>query len=72
MTISIGFESTAHTFGVAIVNEKCEVLANEKHTHTTESGGLIPRELAEHHEKYALPVLLAALEKSKKKLMMFN
>src|SRR3989338_7090924 len=68
MTISIGFESTAHTFGVAIVNEKCEVLANEKHTHTTESGGLIPRELVNHNEKYALPVFLAPLKKTKKKL----
>lgn len=65
--ISIGFESTAHTFGVAIVsdkNKKCNILANERHSITTKSGGLIPRELALHHFEHAVPLLKNALEKS--------
>lgn len=62
--LSLGIESTAHTFGVGIVDESCRVLANEKHSHTTMSGGLIPRELAIHHDAWALPILKSALEKS--------
>ena len=63
--ICLGIESTAHTAGVAIVDEKCNVLANEKHMYTTEQGGLIPRELAEHHSRYFPQLLKSALEKSK-------
>jgi tRNA A37 threonylcarbamoyltransferase TsaD len=55
MTICLGIESSAHTFGAAIVDSDCKILANERHTHTTQSGGLIPRELAEHHAAHALP-----------------
>ncbi len=62
--ICLGIESTAHTFGVAIVDENCRILANEKHTHTTESGGLIPRELANHHSQWAMPILSQAMKKS--------
>ncbi|MDO8625347.1 MAG: KEOPS complex N(6)-L-threonylcarbamoyladenine synthase Kae1, partial [Candidatus Diapherotrites archaeon] len=64
----LAVESTAHTFGIAIVDSDCTIHANEKHTHTTERGGLIPRELAAHHERHALPILKAALEKSGLKL----
>ncbi|MCH7902443.1 N(6)-L-threonylcarbamoyladenine synthase Kae1 [archaeon] len=51
--ICLGIEGTAHTAGIGIVDEKANVLANERDAFTTEEGGLIPRELAEHHvEKY--------------------
>ncbi len=69
--ICCGIESTAHTFGVGIVSDeggKCNILANEKHSVSTKEGGLIPRELAQHHCKYALPVLKNALKKAKAKL----
>ena len=66
--ICCGLESTAHTFSIAIVSDKegkCNILANEKHSVVTEEGGLIPRELAEHHYKHAVPVLKNALKKAK-------
>lgn len=63
--ICLGIESTAHTFGVGIVNSKKEILANEKISYTTESGGMIPAKTAEHHVKICDKVLLAALKKAK-------
>lgn len=45
----LGIESTAHTFGIGIVN-KGKILANVKDTYTTISGGIIPQEAARHHE----------------------
>jgi universal protein Kae1 len=45
----LGIESTAHTLGIAIVDSNKNILANEKDLYTTTQGGLIPRELAEHH-----------------------
>ncbi|MCR4334913.1 MAG: KEOPS complex N(6)-L-threonylcarbamoyladenine synthase Kae1 [archaeon] len=62
--ICLGIESTAHTAGIGIVNEKGEVLANEKDTFTTEEGGMIPRELAEHHAEKFPTVLKNAFEKA--------
>jgi len=59
--VIVGIESTAHTFGVGIVH-KGEVLANEKSQFTTESGGMIPYEVAEHHKKKWFSVLTKALE----------
>lgn len=61
--ICLGIESTAHTFGVGIVDETGGILANEKKVYTTEKGGMIPREVAEHHEKAKERVLENALEK---------
>ena len=60
----IGIEGTAHTAGIGIVDEKCGVLANERHAFTTIEGGLIPRELAEHHAEKMPELARAALEKS--------
>ena len=65
--ICLGIESTAHTFGIGIVsdeNEKCDILANEKSSVVTEKGGLIPRELADHHYAKASEVIQNALEKA--------
>ena len=46
--ISLGIESTAHTFGVGIVSKK-EVFVNLKDSYTTEKGGIIPMDAALHH-----------------------
>lgn len=62
--ISLGIESSAHTFGIGITNEKCELLANEKHSFTSNEGGIIPREVADHHFNYANEVLVNALQKA--------
>ncbi|NTV24550.1 MAG: bifunctional N(6)-L-threonylcarbamoyladenine synthase/serine/threonine protein kinase [Nanoarchaeota archaeon] len=62
--ISLGIESTAHTFGVGIVKDS-EVLANVRDLYTTEKGGLIPVKLGEHHVEVCDKVLSQALEKAK-------
>ncbi len=59
----IGIESTAHTFGIGIVN-KGKVLANERDTYTTEQGGIIPLEAAKHHEKIGESVYWKTIEKA--------
>ncbi len=76
--ICLGFESTAHTFGVSVVESDidkvdykkstCKILSNEKDSYTTITGGMIPRELAEHHYNCAPIVIQQALEKAKVKL----
>ncbi|MCR4368560.1 MAG: hypothetical protein NUV67_01495, partial [archaeon] len=63
-TICLGVEGTAHTAGIGIVNDKGEILANEKDAFTTKEGGMIPRELAEHHSEKFPEVLARAFEKS--------
>lgn len=68
MAIVLGIESTAHTFGVGIVS--CgKVLSNCKDSFTTESGGMIPMEVAKHHEKikdeiYSRAILEAKIKES--------
>lgn len=59
--IVLGIESTAHTFGVGIVNEK-EILANEKTAYTTQEGGMIPTKVADHHINICDTILEKALE----------
>jgi len=76
--ICLGIESTAHTFGASVVRSNidttkyekatCEILSNEKDVYTTTSGGMIPRELAEHHYRVAPAVIKAALEKVQVKM----
>jgi N6-L-threonylcarbamoyladenine synthase len=48
MSIVLGIESTAHTFGVGIVKNG-KVLSNIKKTYTTDTGGIIPMDAAKHH-----------------------
>jgi N6-L-threonylcarbamoyladenine synthase len=64
----LGIESTCHTFGVAIVDGKGKVLANEKSMLKTKKGGLIPRELAEHHYSIVGKIIEDALNKAKVKI----
>lgn len=59
----IGIETTAHTFGVGIV-DKGEILANKKDAYTTESGGIIPMDAAAHHRDCADRVWGEALEEA--------
>ena len=48
--IILGIESTAHTFGVAVVRNG-KILSNVKSSYTTEKGGIIPIEAAKHHQE---------------------
>ncbi|MBT4174725.1 tRNA (adenosine(37)-N6)-threonylcarbamoyltransferase complex transferase subunit TsaD [archaeon] len=61
--LTLAIESTAHTFGVAVLKEE-NILSNETHTFTTEKGGMIPNLVADHHKKYKNIVLEAALKKA--------
>ncbi|MAH50699.1 UGMP family protein [Candidatus Pacearchaeota archaeon] len=63
MKYIIGIESTAHTFGVAVLDEDGQILANEKDSYTTEAGGMVPPEVAQHHVEVCDGVYEAALEK---------
>lgn len=65
--LCLGIESTAHTFGIGIVKDN-SILANEKDVFTTEKGGMIPNEVAEHHKKVAETVLNQAIKKANIKL----
>ena len=65
--ISLGIESTAHTFGVAILKDT-KVLSNVKDIYTTKKGGMIPVKVAEHHIDVCDKVLNEAVEKAKIKL----
>ncbi len=65
--IILGVESTAHTFGIAVLDGK-KVLVNVKDSYTTKTGGIIPALAADHHVDVCDKVLLSALEKAKIKL----
>ncbi|MFC1728623.1 bifunctional N(6)-L-threonylcarbamoyladenine synthase/serine/threonine protein kinase [Nanoarchaeota archaeon] len=65
--LCLGIETTAHTFGIGIVRDE-DILSNEKDVFTTESGGMIPNEVAEHHRKVCDEVLKRSLEKANVKL----
>lgn len=65
MTICLGIEGTAHTFGVGIVDDEGTIYSNEKHMYIPESGGIHPREAAQHHSEYAHIILRKALDTSK-------
>jgi len=63
MPTILGIESTAHTFGVAVVKNE-EILSNVKRTYTTESGGIIPMEAANFHGQNKNEIYFEALENS--------
>jgi N6-L-threonylcarbamoyladenine synthase len=62
MKYVLGIESTAHTFGVAVVDWDGKILSNEKDSYTTESGGMIPIEVRKHHVEVSDEVYSRALE----------
>ncbi len=61
--ICLGIESTAHTFGVGIM-EDTKVLANVTDMYTPSGGGIHPREAAEHHSDVCDKVLEDALKEA--------
>jgi len=52
------------TFGIGIVTDKGKILANALDAFKTVKGGLIPNELADHHNKVKEKILKNALEKA--------
>jgi len=63
MTIILAIETTAHTFGVAVIKNG-KILSNVKDAYTTESGGMIPLEVRKHHEKVSDKLYSKALEEA--------
>jgi N6-L-threonylcarbamoyladenine synthase/N6-L-threonylcarbamoyladenine synthase/protein kinase Bud32 len=59
---ALGIEGTAHTVGVGIVDEAANVLANEIKMYKPETGGIHPREAANHHAENVVPLVQKALE----------
>ena len=71
--LCLGIESTAHTFGAAVVDGKGSVLSNEKSVYTTRTGvGMIPVKVAEHHIDVCDKVIQQSLDKAKVKLKDIN
>ena len=63
--VCLGIESTAHTFGVGIVDSDGNILADERIMHTPERGiGIVPRIASEHHMENAFSIISASLEKA--------
>lgn len=63
MTIILGVESTAHTFGVGIVKNG-EILSNVRKSYTTEKGGIIPVEAAKHHQENKHEIYFESLQQA--------
>ena len=59
----LGIESTAHTFGISLV-DKGKILVNIKDSYTTEKGGIIPMDAANHHRKISDSLYKQALEEA--------
>ena len=63
MALILGIESTAHTFGVAVVKNG-KVLSNVKKGYTTEKGGIIPLDSAKHHKENSVDIYTESLKKA--------
>jgi N6-L-threonylcarbamoyladenine synthase len=61
--ITLGIESTAHTFGIGIVKNG-KVIANARDMYTTDTGGIIPIESARHHLNKKHEVYFEALNEA--------
>jgi universal protein Kae1 len=67
--LCMGIEATAHTFGVGIVDDRGNVLANARDTYKPKKGwGIIPMEARNHHETVAPAVMGNALKASGKSM----
>jgi N6-L-threonylcarbamoyladenine synthase/protein kinase Bud32 len=64
LLICIGIEGTAEKTGVGIVDSDGEILASVGKALIPESGGIHPREAAEHHAANIVPLIKNSLEES--------
>ena len=53
------------TFGASIVTDEGEILSDVRATYTTDKGGIIPSDAANHHKKIKDEVIKKAIEESK-------
>ncbi|MBI5553449.1 MAG: N(6)-L-threonylcarbamoyladenine synthase Kae1 [Candidatus Diapherotrites archaeon] len=68
MKYGLGIESTAHTFGAGIVDEKLNVLAHAKAQFTSATEGIKPSDAARHHFEHAFEVIQKTLAQSGRKM----
>ncbi len=61
MTIALGIEGTAHTFSIGIIEDNGKIYANVSDMFSPKSGGIHPREAANHHVQKAREILEKAL-----------
>lgn len=66
--ICIGLEGTAEKTGVGIVDSSGEIMASVGKSLIPESGGIHPREAAEHHASNIVPLINQALTESNLKI----
>jgi len=62
--ITLGIEGTAHSIGIGIVeneNNHCNVLSNVIKTYRPETGGIHPREAANHHAEHISSLIKKAI-----------
>lgn len=60
----LGIETTAHTFGVSVLDMDGNILSNVRDMYTTESGGMIPLEVRAHHKRVAPELYKKSLEEA--------
>ncbi len=65
MKYILGIESTAHTFGVAVLDFDGKILSNITDSYVTDEGGMIPLEVRKHHEKVSSLLFEKALNEAK-------
>ncbi len=67
MDYFLGIESTAHTFGISILDYSGKIIVNLKDSYTTSDGegGMIPMEVAKHHNKIANKLYTKAIADAK-------
>jgi N6-L-threonylcarbamoyladenine synthase len=63
--ICLGLEGTAHTIGVGIIKDNGEILTNKFKMYRPETGGIHPREAANHHAQHIVPLLQEAIAEAK-------
>src|SRR3989344_2925702 len=66
--LTLGIESSAHTFGASIVDSKGKILSDIRDMYQTEKEGLEPRKVAEHHKNIGNVIILEAIKKAKVKI----
>ncbi len=64
--LCIGIEGTAHTVGVGIVDEDCNILSNLTDMYEPLEGGIHPREAANHHADVLIHLVKKSLKSAGK------
>lgn len=65
--LCLGIEGTAHTVGVGIVDENCNILSNLTDMYEPLEGGIHPREAANHHADVLIHLVKKSLKSAGKR-----